>query len=86
MDIGQVLLWINSVTPAALDEGVIDGATPTRVGVPEEQPSLLSNRRRPHVIFHKVVIDLKSTVSQVAHQRRVLVEEIVDRFAQAALR
>jgi len=43
-NVGEVFLRIDPVAAAALDDGVNDGATPTGIRMPNEEPSTFSNR------------------------------------------
>jgi hypothetical protein len=52
--IREILLWIYPIPAATLDDGVDHGATPTRVRVPDEEPSAFSDRGRSHVVFNEV--------------------------------
>src|SRR5664279_3154651 len=58
-NVGQVFLGIDAIPTATLDKGVDNRGPPTRVGVPDQEPVTLSDRRRPYVIFHDVAINLK---------------------------
>jgi hypothetical protein len=51
-DVREVFLGIYSVPAATLDEGVNDGAAPTRIRVSDKEPAAFSDRGMPHVIFH----------------------------------
>ena len=51
-----------------------------------EEPSLATHRRRANIILHQVVVDLEASVGKIAVQGVILVEEVVYRFAQGALR
>jgi hypothetical protein len=52
--IGEVILGIEAIAAAALDDGVDDGAAPTRVGMPNKEPAAFSDRGRPHVFLDEV--------------------------------
>src|SRR5882762_1427161 len=51
----------------------------------DEQPSFASDHRGPHVILDQVVINFETAITQVTHQGRIVIEEIVHRLAQGAL-
>ena len=83
--VGQVILRVDTAAAATLDDGVDDCATPTGVGMADEEPALATHHRRSHVVFHVVVVDEIAALAQIPHHRRVFLEEVVDRLAQAAL-
>jgi hypothetical protein len=65
--IGQVSLWIDAAAAATLNDGVDDRAAPTGVRMAYEEPSLPTGHRRPHIVFHDVIVYLKSTVRVSPH-------------------
>ena len=52
----------------------------------DEQPPPAAHRGRADIVLHQVVVDLEASVGKIALQGVILVEEVVYRFAQGALR
>jgi hypothetical protein len=50
-----------------------------------EQPPLATHGRRPDIVLHQVVVDLEASIRQIPFQGLILIEELADGFAQAAL-
>jgi hypothetical protein len=64
--ISQVFLWIDAAATATLNDGVDDRAAPAGVGMADEQPSLSTHHRWPHIVFHDVIVYLKATVVKIS--------------------
>ena len=68
--IREVILGIDPVAAAALDEGVNDGAAPSGVGMADKEPAAFADHVRSHVIFYQVGINFKPAVPWIADQGR----------------
>ena len=63
-NIGEIFLRIDAVTAAALDEGVNDGAAPTRVRVADKEPAAFSDRGWSHVL-DEVIVEFDDPIALV---------------------
>jgi hypothetical protein len=63
-----------------------DGAAPSRIRMPDEEPAPASYRRGSHAVFHKIVVDPEFRTTQVPDQRGVFVGEVSQGLAHGTLR
>lgn len=54
-DIGEIFLRVDAEAAATLNDGVDDGGAPSRIRMPDEEPSLLPDGRRAYVVFTPVM-------------------------------
>jgi len=84
--IREIVLRVQATPPATDQDGINHGAAPSRLGVANEEPALAAHRRGANVILDQIVVNLKASVVQIPDQGRVLVEQVIHRLAQSALR
>ena len=48
----EIVLWVDSISAAALDDSVDNGAAPTRVRMSDKEPPALADGRGPHVVLY----------------------------------
>ena len=69
-DIPKVGIGIDAAASATLDKGVKDGSPVTGLSLADEQPVLLSERRRANGVLDQVVVDFQPAIEQIFLQRR----------------
>src|SRR5712692_4031532 len=84
-DVGEVVVGIDAAASAAAQKGVENGAAPARVGMSDEEPTLAADSGGTDGVFDQVVVDLETAVLEIARQRVVLVEKVVESLTHGAL-
>src|SRR5579885_1349534 len=84
--IGEIFMRAQASPPATAQDVIYHRAAPSRLGVTNEEPSLAAHRRGANIVFHEVVVDLKASVLEISDQGVMLVQKIIHRLAQRALR
>lgn len=83
-DVTQVREGIETTPPAALDDGVQDGATLAGFGVANEHPILFAESRRADGVLHEVLVDFDATVSEINAELRPQVQGVGDGHPHSA--
>src|SRR5690606_32010441 len=77
---------LDLMAATALEDGVDDRRTLTRIGVTDEQPVLRAEFGRADRLFGEVVVDARLSVFHVGGQLGPLRTGVGDRFSHRALR
>src|SRR5262245_44504546 len=80
----QISVGFDTVVPATFDDRVNDRAALTRIGIPEEQPVLLSKSGRSDRVLNEVIINLDLGLMEINLEGLPLAQCIADGLALRA--